>query len=90
LELASNSPSARMPVSEVRMSWAKAASAASVVRVAGPRRGARRRERLAADFFLGLFRADFDRTMAAPRRAQNDTAADQTKQAPTGLSKITR
>ena len=73
-----------MPVSEVRMSCANAASAASVVRVAAPRRGARRRERFAADFFLSLVR-----TMAAPA-AQNGTAADQTKQAPTGLSKIMR
>ena len=74
LELASNSPSARMPVSEVRMSCANAASAASVVRVAGTRRE-RRRERFAADFFLG-----FVRTMAAPRRrTHNATAADQTK-----------
>ena len=36
-------------------------------RVAGPRRGDRRRERFAADFFLDRVRAVFDRTMAAPR-----------------------
>jgi hypothetical protein len=64
-----------MPVSEVRMSCANAASAASVVRLAGLRR-----ERFAAGFFLNLFRADFDLTMTAPRRrAHNGTAADQTK-----------
>src|SRR3984893_339119 len=62
LELASNSPSARMPVSEVRMSCANAASAASVVRVTAPHRSGRRRERFAADFFFSLVR-----TMAAPR-----------------------
>src|ERR1700689_1994802 len=67
LELASNSPSARMPVSEVRMSCANAASAASVVRVAGSRRGGRRRADFAVDFFFRFARANFDRTMAPPR-----------------------
>src|SRR3984957_4805379 len=76
LELASNSPSARMPVSDVRMSCANAASAASVVRAAARRRSVRRRERFAADFFLG-----FARAMAAPRSewhggAPNKTSVD--------------
>ena len=66
-------------------------SAASVVRSAGPRRGGRRRAGFAVDFFFDFDRANFDRTMAAPRRcASNGTAAEQTKQAQTGLSKIMR
>ncbi len=53
LELANNSPSARMPVSAVRMSWANTASTASPSRAAGRRL----RRAFAADFCLVLDRA---------------------------------
>ena len=58
-ELASNSPSARIPVSAVRMSCANAASARSPALTAGARRRAGRRATRAADFLLAFFPALF-------------------------------
>ena len=79
LELASNSPSARMPVSAVRMSCAYAASEASVPRASGAGR-TRRRLRLRAGLPLDVLA--FNRAMAAPRRqTHHATAGNQTKQA---------
>ena len=77
VELASNSPSARMPVSAVRMSCANAASAASWARAAPARRDERRRAAFATDFAF-----DLERAMAPPRRrGQHATAVAGTKQA---------
>ena len=67
-EACSNSASARMPVSGVRMSWASPASATSIAR--GRARGERRRLRAAADScaWLSAMRAPGPGTTSMARR----------------------